>query len=158
MLITINDQPIALGEALPDAVRGRAGLVRPGLLRRLLSRNAPGCTRYETSNCLAACFTGTFDLYPCLHGYLTPDRKWRTDAHILVQNNRVTSAVLRVIEGRYAATEFVDRFRESCSSALGEPHTTDRYTMLWRNASATVTSILQPDTKNACFLFEEIAE
>jgi len=156
MLITINDQPIALGEALDAKVRDTAGLRRPGLWQRLRHGHGPGVVGYEVRNCLAVCFGGAFDLYPCTHGYLTPDRQWRTDAQVLVRNDLVTNAELRVIDGRYAASEFVHRFHESCNALLGEALAVDRYTARWRNGSAAVTSILRPDTKNASFLFEMV--
>lgn len=158
MLIRINDQPIALGQPLTAADLEGAALSRPGFWQRLLNRTNDGLTRYEVSNCKATCFDDAFDLYPCTHGYLTPDRQWRTDCHVLLTGGKVASAVLRIIEGRYAAMEFVERFRESGTAVLGAPLAVDRWTTRWTNGSAVVTSVLRPDAKNACFLFEHTAE
>jgi hypothetical protein len=158
MMIRINEQPITLGEPLPTATRRRAALRRPGFWRRLLRRGDEAGILYEALNCRAHCFDDAFDLYPCTHGYLTADRQWSTDAHVVVRNGRVVSAVLRVIDGHYAATGFVDRFRESGTAVLGPPGDADRWTTRWTNGAAVVTSILQPDAKNACFLFEHASE
>ena len=109
---------------------------------------------FETDDCTVSCFDQGFEIYPCNHSYLTPDRRWRTAASLVMVGDRVASAMLHIVDAKYAASEFVSRFHEVCSGCLGEPLQTDRYTVRWRNGSTEVTSLLRPDAKNASFLFE----
>ena len=158
MRLTINELPISIGESAIGADIGTdlaaAGFQRRGLMSRLLHREPRGGMVFETEDCTATCFDSGFEIYPCTHSYLTADRRWRTAANILVVNDRVVSAELHIIDARYAASEFVSRFREACNGNLGEPHAADRYTARWQNSGTAVTSLLRPDAKNACFIFE----
>lgn len=154
MRLKINELSIAIGEGAPRTDLAAAGFKRRGLLSRLLNKEPRGGMVFETDDCTVTCFDDGFELYPCNHSYLTRDRRWRTAASILVVDDRVASAVLRIIDAKYAASEFVSRFRDVCTGTLGEPHTSDRYTIHWKNGNTTVTSLLRPDAKNACFLFE----
>lgn len=156
MRIVINDIPLELGEALPEAARAEAGLRRAGLWRRLRVRAEGPGTRLDAENCVIDAFDGRFHLYPCTHGYLNADRQWRTAASVFVEGGRVRSVLLRVIEGRYAAGEFVDRFGAVCTEQLGEGHAIDRFTRRWRNGRAACRSCLQPDGRNACFVIEMV--
>jgi len=152
MLIRINEQPIVVGERVEPAVLDRADLHRAGLLHRLLHADLGGQVRLEAENCAVECFEETFSLYPCVHGYLTPDRQWRTGAEIGLSDGRVVSALFKVIQGRYAATEFVDRFRTSCCAVLGDPDREDRYSAHWSDSMVEITSALEPGAMNASFL------
>ncbi|MFO7608384.1 MAG: hypothetical protein R6X35_04195 [Candidatus Krumholzibacteriia bacterium] len=156
MRIVINDIPLELGEALPEDARTGAGLRRPGLWRRLRDRTAGAGTRLDADNCVIDAFDGRFHLYPCTHEYLNADRQWRTAVSVFVERGRVRSVLLRVIEGRYAAGEFVDRFCTVCTEQLGEGLAVDSFTRRWRNGAAACRSCLQPDGRNACFIIEMI--
>ena len=155
MLIRINEQPITIGEPVETEILERADLRRSGLLKRLLPVGKGESGRREAENCSVDCFEGAFNLYPCTHGYLTPDRQWQTMAEIELRDGRVVSVLFKVVKGRYAATEFADRFRASCQKTLGDPYHADRYTARWRNGAAEITSVLQFDAMNASFLFAE---
>lgn len=154
MRIVINDIPLALGDALPADARAEAGLSRPGPWRRLRVRAKGPGTRLDAENCVIDAFDGGFHLYPCTHRYLDADRRWRTAVSVFVDRGRVRRVLLQVIEGRYAAGEFVDRFREVCTEQLGEGQAVDRYTRRWRNGAATFLSCLQPDGRNAFFTID----
>jgi hypothetical protein len=157
MQVTINDFTIAIGQ---DADRERltaAGFSRRGLLQRLLRKEPRGGMVYETTDCTVTCFDDGFELYPCTHSYLTPDRRWNTAASLLLVDGRVQSALLRILDAKYAAAGFVSRFQEVCQDVLGTPHAADRWTTRWENGGTAVTILLEPDAKNACFLFEAAA-
>jgi len=158
MRLTINELPISIGEGVLGADIGAdlaaAGFQRRGLLSRLLRKKPRGGTVFEAEDCTATCFDSGFELYPCTDSYLTPDRRWRTAANVLVVDELVVSAELLIIDARYAASEFVSRFREACNGSMGEPHAADRYIARWQNSGTAVTSLLRPDAKNACFVFE----
>jgi len=155
MEVLLNDTPIALGSALPDVACDQVGLRRPGLLQRVLSRDSDS-NRFEAENCTLSAMDGAFSLYPCTHGYLTPDRQWRTAASIFMSGDVVQGVMIEVIEGRYSAAEFIDRFHQVCDERFGDAHIIDRFTKRWRNGKAYLTSCLQPDGKNATFLIELI--
>ncbi|MCP4570837.1 MAG: hypothetical protein GY838_00650 [bacterium] len=154
MQLTINELAISIGEGAPPADLAGAGFKRCSLIKRLLKKEPRGGRVFETDNCIVTCFDDSFELYPCTHSYLTPDRRWRTAASILLVNDQIASAVLHIIDAKYAATEFVSQFQEACLAELGEPEKTDRYTARWQNGTTEVTSLLRPDTKNASFLFQ----
>lgn len=154
MKVKINQYAIAIGHVAADTDLAAAGFERRSLLQRLLRKEPQGGMVFEAKNCVVTCFDDGFEMYPCTHSYLTPDRRWNTAASVLVVDGRIRSAVLRVLDAKYAASEFVSRFHEVCTGVLGQPRTSDRYTTRWQNGSTSVTSLIQPDAKNACFLFE----
>ncbi len=155
MLIRINKQSFAIGENVDPETLDRADLRHSGMLQRLLRSDLGGLVRLQVENCSVDCFEGAFNLYPCTDSYLTPDRQWCTAAEIEIRNGRLISVLLKVIQGRYAAAEFVDRFRTSCMEILGAPDHEDRWVAHWRNGAPEVTCVLQNDAMNASFLIAE---
>ncbi len=156
MRILVNDTPLALGDALPPEACAAAGL-RPGSLRgRLADRLGLAVDRLEARDCTVALFDGDVRIYPCIDGYINRDRQWRTAVNLVVREGRLLSVEVRVIEGRYAAPEFVDRFVAACDARWGESQAVDRHTRRWRNGVAHFLSHLQPDGRNAVFLVEMI--
>jgi hypothetical protein len=154
MRIKINDIPLELGRELPEADRAEAGLRRPPVWDRLPWRTGGGGRRLDVANCTVDAFDGTFRLYPCMAGYLDRDRQWRTAVSVFVDEGKVRSVLVRVIEGRYAATEFADRFRDAAAALLGEGHAVDGFTRRWKNGRTACVAALQPDGRNACFIIE----
>lgn len=154
MRIVINDTPLALGAVLAEDERARAGLRRTPLWQRLLRHPRRGGPHLEASNCTLEAFDGAFLLYPCTDGYLNNDRQWRTAATLVVEQGRLRSVQMRVIDGRYAAAEFVDRFGEICTAQLGQSQRLDRYTQRWKNGQVACLSTLQRDGRNASIVIE----
>ncbi len=154
MRIVINDTPLALGAVLADDERTRAGLRRPPLWQRLLRHPHRVGPHLEAVNCTLEAFDGAFLLYPCTDGYLNSDRQWQTSASLVVDQGRLRSVQVRVIDGRYAAAEFVARFGEVCTEQLGEAQHLDRYTLRWKNGRVACLSTLQRDGRNASLVIE----
>ena len=154
MRIVINDTPLALGAVLAEDERTRAGLRQAPLWQRLLRHPRRGGRHLEAFNCTLEAFDGAFQLYPCTDGYLNSDRQWRTAASLVVDQGRLRSVLVRVIEGRYAAAEFLDRFAEVCTGQLGEAQVVDRYTRRWKNGRTSCVSTLQRDGRNASIVIE----
>lgn len=152
--LKINSIPLELGEIVDVAALDEADLHKAGPLRRLLKHLHSDQTLYLADNCKLEIFDDECCIYPCTHGYLNRDRQWETKATIFLEGGRVWKLEFQVIDGRYAATNFLDRFHEACSAVLGEPLENSRYRTEWRNGTAKVTSILHRDKVNADFLIE----
>jgi hypothetical protein len=152
--LKINSVPLELGECVADEELDRADLRKAGPLRRLINHQTNGHTLYLADNCKLECFDEDFCIYPCTHGYLDRDRQWETKATVYIEEGRVRKLEFHVVEGKYAASNFLDRFGEACSAVLGEPVESTGYVTRWRNGRATVTSILHEDRFNADFLIE----
>jgi hypothetical protein len=152
--VKINSIPLELGEIVDMAALDGAELHKAGPLARLLKHIPSDQTIYLADNCKLECFDEEFCIYPCTHDYLNRDRQWETKATIFLEGGRVWKLEFQVVDGRYAATNFLDRFYEACSAVLGEPVESSRYRTEWRNGKAKVTSILHRDKVNADFLIE----
>jgi len=154
MEILINDTAIHVGDILPEDAVTAAGLRRANLFGKLLGGRRARRARLAADCCTVALFAGELRVYPCTHGYLDRDRQWRTAAEIHLDRGRVRKVLIRVLEGRYAAPGFVDRFNELCTLQLGDAKTEDGRLRRWRNGVVRCTSCLQPDGKNADFVIE----
>jgi hypothetical protein len=143
-----------LGEIVDAKALDEADFRKAGPLRRLFQHLTFGQTFYIADNCKLECFAEDFCIYPCTHGYLNRDRQWETKAAVYLENGRVWKLEFQVVDGHYSASNFLERFQEACSSALGEPVENSRFLTRWRNGATAVTSIMHPDLVNADFLIE----
>ncbi|MEN8007646.1 MAG: hypothetical protein ABFS42_11565 [Candidatus Krumholzibacteriota bacterium] len=152
--VKINSVPMELGGTMDDEALYQADFQKAGPLRKLFNHQPLGQTLYRADNCKLECFDEDFCIYPCTHGYLNRDRQWETRATVYLDDGKVWKLEFQVVDGKYAASNFVDRFQEACSAVLGNPVESSRYMSRWTNGAATVTSILHRDKVNAEFLME----
>ncbi len=152
--LKINSVPIRLGGIIDAKALDEAGFRKAGPLRRLFQHLSLSQTFFLADNCKLECFHEDFCIYPCTHGYLDRDRQWETKAAVYLDNGRVWKLEFRVVDGHYAASNFLERFQEACSAALGEPVESSRFRTRWRNGATAVVSILHPDLVNVDFLME----
>ena len=152
--IKINSVPIELGGIIDVKTMDEADFQKAGPLRRLFKQLPLGQTLYRADNCKLECFDDDFCIYPCTHGYLTHDRRWETKAAVYLEDGRVRKLEFQVVDGHYAASNFLERFQEACTAALGKPVESSRFLTRWCNGAAVVTSILHPDMVNVDFLME----
>jgi hypothetical protein len=152
--LKINSVPMVLGQTIEPKALERADFHKTGPLRRLFKRFPVSQTLYLADNCKLECFEEGFCIYPCTHGYLNRDRQWKTKASVFLQNGMVCKLEFQVVDGKYAASNFLERFQEACSAVLGDPVESTRFLTRWKNDAAAVTSILHPDKVNADFLME----
>jgi len=152
--LKINSLPLKLGETVDTSSLEEADFNKAGPIRRLLTHLPLGQTVFQADNCKLECFDDEFSIYPCTHGYLNRDRQWKTKATLFLEDGRLWKFEFQVVDGHYAASNFLDRFQEACSTALGEPVESSRFRTRWQNGSAAVTSILHSDMVNVDFLME----
>jgi len=152
--LKINAIPLELGGIVDIRTLEEAALQKAGPLRRLFKRLPPGQMLFRADNCKLECFHEDFCIYPCTHGYLNQDRQWKTRVSVYVADGRVQKLEFRVVDGRYAATNFLERFHEACCGVLGAPVESSRFLTRWRNGAAAVTSTLHPNMVNVDFLME----
>ena len=154
--IKVNSVPLVLGGAVELQTLEEAEFHKIGRLRRFIQNLPDGQTVFSADNCQVECFNDDFSIYPCTHGYLNRDRQWETRATLFLSDNHLVRVEFHVIDGQYAATNFMDRFQESCRSVLGDPVEKSRFLTKWQNGASAVTTILHPDRINADFLLEFI--
>lgn len=152
--LMINEVPISAGQEIdPDALL-EADFHKASPLSRLFHRVPLGLDLFHAENCKMEGFPGNFSIYPCTDSYLNEDRQWSTKVDIYIEDRKPRKMMFQVIKGHYAASNFMDRFREACNDSFGEPLERDRFATVWRNGSATVTAVLHADRINADFLIE----
>lgn len=152
--LKINSIPLVLGETVDVQALDGADFNKTGPLRRLIKNLPVGQTVYSAENCQVACFNDDFSIYPCTDSYLNRDRRWETSATLFLAKDRLQKVEFHVIDGRYAASNFLDRFHRACSRVLGDPVEKSRFLTRWQNGTGAVTSILHNDRVNADFLLE----
>jgi hypothetical protein len=146
--LIINGIVFRLGDSENSEALTEAGFRRPNLIARLLRR-----VRYRAPNCSLSCFDEAFDLYPCTDGYLDLDRQWRTEAELTYAEGRLVGIRFRVIEGRYAAPNYFDRFCELCVERFGDPDpASDAHGALrWQENGKRLICSLDENAINAAF-------
>lgn len=154
--IKVNSVPLELGKPADIKALKEAHFQKPGPLRRLFTKLPSGQALFQAHNCQVDCFNDGFTLYPCTHRYLNDDRQWETHARVFLVDGWVQKLEFQVIEGHYAAANFLERFQNACNEILGEPLDQSRYRTVWRNGPTAVTSILYKDMINVDFLVEYI--
>ena len=152
--LRINSVPIELGGSVDVEALGQADFKKAGPLRKLISHQPLGQTLYRADNCKLECFDEEFCIYPCTHGYLNQDRQWETRGAVYLDDGMVQKLEFLVVDGMYAASNFLARFQEACSAVLGNPVESSATMTRWVNGAAIVTSILHADKVNADFLME----
>jgi hypothetical protein len=152
--LRINSVPIELGGIADIEALDQADFKKAGPLRKLITQQPLGQTLYRADNCKLECFDEEFCIYPCTHSYLNRDRQWETKGAVYLDDGIVQKLEFLVVDGMYAASNFLDRFQEACSAALGNPVESSSSTTRWVNGAAIVTSILHPNKVNADFLME----
>jgi len=152
--LTINGFTFELGDQVEHDVLESASFQKEGLVQKIFSRTPPDSARFNAQNCTLTCFGEDFSLYPCTHGYLNKDRQWKTSASLFSQKDRFHRFMFHVVEGRYAATSFLDRFRDACTNALGNPTESGRLETRWIKDKTHIVCTLHPDKTNADFLIE----
>ncbi len=154
--IKIKSVPIELGGIIDVNSLEEAEFSKAGPLRRLFKQLPLDQTVFQANNCKLECFDDEFSIYPCTHDYLNQDRQWKTKASVYLEGGRMWKLEFQVVDGHYAASNFLDRFRDACSAALGKPVESSHLLTRWQNGSASVTSILHSDLVNVDFLMEFI--
>ena len=154
--LMVNSVPIELGGTVDTKILEEGDFRKAGPLRRLFTGLPLGQTLYKANNCKLECFDDDFSIYPCTHDYLDRDRQWETRVAVYLEDGRVRKLEFQVVDGRLAASNFLHRFQEACSAALGEPVESSRFFTRWKKGIAAVTSTLHPDMVNADFLMELI--
>jgi len=152
--LKINSVTIELGGTVDSQALEDADFQKAGPLRRLFKQLPLAQTLYLAGNCKLECFDDDFSIYPCTHGYLNRDRQWETKAAVYLEDGRVWKLEFQVVNGHYAASNFLERFQGACTAALGEPVENSRFLTRWQNGTAAVTSILHRDMVNVDFLME----
>jgi hypothetical protein len=154
----INSVHAVLGDPVDEPALAAAGFRKAGPIRRLIKHLPHHLDVYSAENCHLHCFAEAFSIYPCTHRYLNRDRRWETSALLFLDSGRLVKVEFKVIDGQYAAGNFLDRFQETCRAALGEPVETTRYQTKWVNDRAQVTTMLRADKTNADFRLEIIPD
>ena len=149
--LKINELPLELGQRLPLERLDEARFRRVGLLRRLLSARVAGHDIYDGEDCELVALGDELHIYPCTDSYLNRDRQWRTRVKLFVKQDRLQRELFQVVEGQTAAVNFLERFQEAASRALGEPAHVDRRSAVWESGQARVQTYLHPDRLNADF-------
>jgi hypothetical protein len=154
MKLIIDDLTLQPGEAIDPEALEKSSFRSPGVMHRLLRRLPRGHVMLETNNCTIACFDEEFSLFPCTHNYLNRDRQWQTQASILLVDGVLQKVVFQVVEGVYAAPNFLDKFKILCMENFGDPKREQRYHYYWENDRLSLTGFLHADHINAEFIIE----
>jgi hypothetical protein len=153
--LAINGVSLHLGDRNDADLLAEIGFRRLNPLQRLIQREGWHQRRYHTIGCTVSCFGESFDLYPCTDGYLNRDRQWRTAAMLIYDRERLVGVSFRVIEGRYAASNYYDRFLELGEKHIGEPARRARGTRVWSRDGQHIVCMLDETALNADFCWME---
>lgn len=159
--LVVNEVPLRLAQALPARQLARAGFRKRSLVRKLLvrqNRNYPVPLRrtigekvYDAENCSLFCFGDAFHLYACTDSYLDLDRQWQTAASLIYHGGRLAEVQFAVIDGRTAATTFLERFVAACEARFGPAHEDGGRRFRWLGHHSRVSCDLAEDCENAFF-------
>jgi hypothetical protein len=128
---SINGITFDTGVAMSTDDLREAGFRRMPLWKRWIQRRPRHENIWHLANPRVQCFDGALEIYPCLDGYLDPDRRWETSCRIEVQDERIARIVIEVVDGVYAAGNFFERFLEAARSTFGEPATRHKREAGW---------------------------
>ncbi len=152
--LRINEIELQPGANIDPALLKESNFSKTGLVKRLIKRLPKGQAMYTAENCTIDCFDDQLNLYPCTHGYLNKDRQWQTRASILLVQGQIKKIEFHVLEGVYAAPNFIETFRTLCNESFGNPEKLQPNYLLWKNNHLSFTSLLHPDSVNADFCIE----
>ena len=129
-----------------------------GLMRRLVRRLPRGQELFETKNCTVDCFEDRLSLFPCTHSYLNQDRQWETHASVLLVEGVIRKVEFRVLDGVYAAPNFLEKFRSICTEHFGDPKQKQRNQFHWKTDQLRFSGFLHADNVTADFAIECLEE
>ncbi len=156
--VAVNGTALDPGARIaPDSLTA-AGLARLTAWQRLIRRLGGDGQLWEAADPRIICFGGAVEIYPCRHGYLDPDRRWRTGCLVGVRNDRITTVRFRVIDGVYAASNLYERFTDAARERLGEPTENGRRHLGWRLPTAAITADIDRELLNATFELATVGE
>jgi hypothetical protein len=150
--VKINHQKFQLGEPLDQDRLERAHFKKVPVVQKLIHRSPLLEKEFIARDCTLSCFDGNFELYPCRERYLDPDRQWKTAVNLFYRDQKLRRVLIQVLDGCYAAPNFLTRFREVCESELGEPRVERRFMTRWEHEDLAVATILKNDGHNATVL------
>jgi len=154
MELMIDDVPLVLGEEIDPGLLTGTVFHKVGLVRRILTGKPSHRVLFTAANAQLRCLADDFSIYPCLDSYLDDDRRWETRARLYVEEGRLHTVEFQVIDGRYAAGNFLERFADLCTATLGEPVVRSRRITTWHNGQTVVTGRLRSRGYEAEFRFE----
>lgn len=153
--LKINGVPLEPGSRVNSAKLLENGFHKQSLLRRIVKRQQAEGEILQAENCETDCFGEAFSLFPCTHGYLNRDRQWQTRATVHLVDGRVRRVTFHVLNGIYAAPNYMDKFQDLCTRLLGEPGEKGAEgALLWKNDKLKLVGRLQPDRICADFEIE----
>jgi len=150
--VEINQQVFELGDALDKKSLARARFKKVPVVRKLLDKSPLHEKQYVAKNCKVNCFDGAFELYPCQERYLDPDRRWKTAVNLYYQDDQLRRVLIRVLDGHYAAPNFLARFQEICEKMLGQPCSERKSLTRWEYNGFAIATLMMEDGHNASFL------
>lgn len=150
----VNGVQLDPGAAALESQLREAGLCRLGLWHRLTHRIPRGAACWEAADPLVECFDGRLSIYPCLDGYLTPDRRWHTRCTAMASGQQLTGVEVQVLEGVYAAGNLYDRFLDAGVEQLGPPRDEGHGVTMWKHDGCLVTASYDRHLFNAVFRVE----
>ena len=157
MELIIDELPLRLGGSVDPQALEAGRFRKVGVFRLLVTGQSAGRELFTLANCQMTCLRDDFSIFPCTHGYLDKDRQWETRASLIFKNGTLSEVLFQVIDGRYAASNFIERFADICSGVLGQPEEIEPDTARWVNGTAMVTTHLHRNRVHADFRFELIA-
>ena len=151
--VLINNISLQPGAKIETRILKGSNFRKVGLVERLLKRLPKGQSLFIAHNCTVS-FTDRMNLYPCTDGYLNKDRQWQTRAFVYLMNGKIQKVEFHVLEGVYAAPNFINTFKNICTENYGSPVEIQTNHYLWKNDQYSFSSILHADCINADFSIE----
>lgn len=151
LALKINEVAFDLGDPEDDGALTHAAARRLGLWHRIVRRAPRGRTIYRAANCALDYFGAAFQLRPCTDSYLDRDRQWRTEAELTYARAELVAVRFRVIEGRYAAPNYLSRFDDLCREKFGDSVQNGAEWQEWRDAEHYLACRLEPAGPHAEF-------
>ncbi len=152
--LQINNLDLQPGAPIDSGALEASDFQKQGLVYRLMKRLPPGHKVFGTKNCKVECFDQGFSLFPCTHSYLNRDRQWQTNATLLYVDGFLKEVVFCVLDGVYAAPNFMDKFKSICTEKLGSPQKLSNHHYSWTANQMRFSGLLSSDFIKAEFLIE----
>ncbi len=156
--LKINELVLNPGAKLDPGELESRSFQRQGFIKRLVKRLPRGQQLFVADNCTIDCFDEKLSLYPCTHSYLNRDRQWETRASVLLEDGKLKRVSFHILDGVYAAPNFVNLFRTICDENFGEGKNTGNKHFTWRNDRLGFTGTLQTDKVTADFIIECLSD
>jgi len=148
----INRQNFRLGDSLDKDRLDKARFKKVTVVQKLLSKSPLSEKEFIAKDCTLSCFNGDFELYPCQERYLDADRQWKTAVNLFYRNQKLHRVLIKVLDGCYAAPNFISRFQEVCQDVLGKPRVVRSFMTRWEYEDLAIAAILKNDGHNATVL------